>query len=268
LPAPAAAPVGMIHPTFAAVLFAGGLFLGMLGMQELGRRMGSRRLAENPEYARGIGPVEGALFGLLGLLLAFTFSGAVSRFDDRRLLITEEVNAIGTAWLRIDLLPANAQPNLRDLFRRYVDSRLETYRKLPDIAAAEAELAHSVALQGEIWKASVAALRLPEAQVGNVTVVNSLNEMFDVVTKRTDAARTHPPSIIYAMLAFFALVAALLAGFGMAEGQARSWLHVIGFAAVLSLTTYVILDIEYPRHGFVRVDAFDRSLVELRRSMD
>ncbi len=60
-------------------------------------------------------------------------------------------NDIGTAWLRIDLLPAEAQPEIRDLFRRYLDSRLLTYKKLPDLAAAEEELARSISLQGEIW---------------------------------------------------------------------------------------------------------------------
>ena len=101
--------------------------------------------------------MDGAVFALLGLLVAFTFSGAASRFDARRHLIVEETNAIGTAYLRLDLLPASAQPALRDLFRRYLDSRLEVYRKLPDLDAAKAELARSTQLQGEIWSQAVAA---------------------------------------------------------------------------------------------------------------
>jgi hypothetical protein len=81
--------------------------------------------------------VEGSVFGLLGLLVAFTFSGASSRFDTRRHLIVEETNAIGTAYLRLDVLPSTVQPALRDSFRRYLDSRLAIYRKLPDAAAAK-----------------------------------------------------------------------------------------------------------------------------------
>ena len=92
------------------------------------------------------------MFALFGLMVAFSFSGAVSRFDSRRALITEEANDIGTAYLRIELLALGDQPAMKGLFREYVDSRLETYRKLPDIAAAEAELNHSSAIQGEIWK--------------------------------------------------------------------------------------------------------------------
>jgi hypothetical protein len=251
-----------------AVLFSGTLFIGMLVLIEVGRRVGARRLAADPDGARtGISAVEGSLFGLLGLLIAFTFSGANSRFDARRQLITEEANAIGTAWLRIDLLPPEIQPGMRDLFRRYLDSRLETYAKLPDIAAAEEELARSIAIQGKIWTAGVDAVKAGAPGPSGSLVLNALNSMFDVVSKRTAAARTHPPLVIYVMLMALAFAAALIAGIGMAGSKTRSWVHVLGFAAVLSITVYVILDLEFPRLGLVRVDTFDRSLHELRDSM-
>ncbi len=141
-----------------AALLAIGLFIGILILLEVGRRLGGRRLAIDPEGARaGTGAVEGAIFALVGLLIAFTFSGAASRFDTRRDLIVQETNAIGTAWLRLDLLPASAQPAIRENFRHYVDARLEVYRKLPDIQAVQAELAKATALQGQIWTQAVAA---------------------------------------------------------------------------------------------------------------
>ena len=122
-----------------AALLSVGVFIGMVILQEVGRRVGHRRLARDPEGARaGVGAIDGAVFGLLGLLVAFTFSGAATRFDARRQLVVEEANAIGTAYLRLDVLPPDAQPALRDKFRRYVEARLDAYRKLPDIAAAGA----------------------------------------------------------------------------------------------------------------------------------
>jgi hypothetical protein len=256
--------------TFAlhAIEFSASLFVGMLLMLEIGRRIGTKKLAADPQGARtGVNAVEGALFGLLGLLIAFTFSGAANRLDARRKLVTDEVNAIGTAWLRLDLLPAEAQPELRDLFRRYLDSRLETYRKLPDLAAAEAELAHSIELQKEIWTKAVAAIRGGPPGLSGTLVVNALNQMFDIVTTRIAAARTHPPTVIYLMLGLLALAAAVLAGHAMAGSKTRSWFHVVAFALVLSGTVYVILDLEYPRIGFIRIDAADRALLELRESM-
>src|SRR5262245_37022026 len=129
-------------------LYTFGLFLGMLLFLEIGRRIAVRRKEESGTAGEGIGAVDGAVFALLGLLIAFTFSGASSRFDTRRQLIVEETNDIGTAYLRLDLLPANAQPALRESFRRYLDARIEVYRKLPDIAAAKESLAKANQLQG------------------------------------------------------------------------------------------------------------------------
>ncbi len=253
----------------AAALLAVGLFVGILFMLEVGRRIGARRLALDPQGARtGTGAVEGAIFALVGLLIAFTFSGAATRFDTRRDLVVQETNAIGTAYLRLDLLPASAQPALRDLFRRYLDARIETYRKLPDIQAAKAELASSTALQGEIWTQAIAAGQITGASPDAIKLLlPALNEMIDITTTRTMATVMHPPLVIYLMLAILTLASALLAGFGMAGGKTRNWLHTLGFATVMGVAVYIIIDIEYPRLGLVRVDAFDQSLVELRASL-
>jgi hypothetical protein len=252
----------------SALLFAAGLFLGMLVLQETGRRFGARRIAEDPGGARlGAGAVEGAVFGLFGLLIAFTFSGAASRFDSRRQLVVQEANTIGTAYLRLDLLPAGAQPALRELFRAYLDSRIETYRKLPDVAAAEKELAHSIKLQGEIWTRAAAACREQGNPAVTTLMIGSLNEMIDIVTTRTMAARIHPPAVVFGMLFGLGLGSALLAGYGMAGGKTRNWALIIGFAAIVAISVYVILDMEYPRLGLIRIDAVDRVLVELKGSI-
>ncbi|HOW75620.1 MAG TPA: DUF4239 domain-containing protein [Candidatus Competibacteraceae bacterium] len=254
----------------SAFLITLGLFFGMLLFLEVGRRIGVQRRAQDPDGAvAGTGPVDGAIFALLGLLLAFTFAGAASRFDTRRALIVEETNAIGTAYLRLDVLPASAQPPMRELFRRYVDARLETYRKLPDVEAVMAELNRANQLQGEIWSQAVAAGRMEGAPpTATMLLLPALNQMIDITTTRTMASKTHPPIAIFVMLFGVALASALLAGYDMAGGKSRNWLHMVGFAAVLAMAVYVILDIEFPRLGFIRVDAFDQALVELRKGMN
>jgi hypothetical protein len=249
-------------------LLALGLLCGMLGLLELGRRIGIRCRAQDAEGASaGLGAVEGVIFALLGLLIAFTFSGAASRFDSRRQLLVEETNAIGTAYLRIDLLPPSAQPPIREAFRRYVDARLEAYRKLPDALAAKEGLAGATALQGEIWTQAVTACRAEGNQSATMLLLPALNQMIDITTSRTMATQMHPPTIIFVMLALLALASSLLAGYGMAGGKTRSWIHIIGFTAIVAITMYVILDLEYPRLGLIRVDASDQAMVELRQSM-
>ena len=260
------AAAGMLLWAFA---LAGGLFVGMLGMQHLGHVIAMRRIAHDPESARqGAGVVEGAVFGLLSLLIAFTFSGAVGRFDDRRQLVGEEAIRISTAWDRIQLLPADMRPRLRNLFRRYLDTRLETYRVAGDLPATTAAWHQSRELQSEIWERGVSAADASSTTVAGMLFLPALNDMFDITVTRLMATQMHPPAVVHAMLATLALVGALLAGYHMAGSRTRSLLHTVGFAAVLAATTYVILDIEYPRLGFIRVDAADEVLVDLRRQMN
>ena len=253
----------------AAEPFATALFLGMLICLEIGRRLGIHRLAKDPHGAMsGLSVVEGAVFGLYGLLLAFTFSGAPARFDTRRQLIAEEANSIGTAYLRLDLLSPESQPALRDRFRKYLDSRLEVYRKFPDIEAVKAELSKSAKLQMDIWVQAVAATPLQGSHPGAaVLLLPALNQMIDITTTRTMAARIHPPRMVFALLFLLALDCSLLAGYGMAGSKQRSWLHIIAFVVITVISVYVVLEIEYPRTGSIRLDAYDQVLVELRESM-
>ena len=255
---------------FTVFLFTFGLFLGMLLFLEIGRRIAIRRMKEDTGNAgEGVGAVDGAVFALLGLLLAFTFSGASSRFDTRRQLIVEETNDIGTAYLRLDLLPVPMQPPLRESFRRYLDARIDVYRKLPDIAAAKESLAKANDLQGQIWRQAVAASRAEGAPAAApILLLPALNAMIDITTTRTMATQMHPPAVVFVMLFGLALAASLLAGYGMTGSKVRSWFHMLGFALVMATAVYVILDIEYPRLGLIRVDAFDQALVDLRASMN
>lgn len=153
---------------------------GMAGAPAVGRRIGRRQRAEahaGEEAVAGRGALDGVVFALLGLLMAFTFSSASTRFDERRLLIVSEANAIGTAYLRLDLLPAKAQPELRELFRRTTRSRLDTYRRLPDVEAAKASFEASLVLQSQIWaRATKAAAAMP-GPAPMLLLTPALNEM-------------------------------------------------------------------------------------------
>jgi hypothetical protein len=251
-------------------LFTFGLFLGMLLFLEIGRRIAVRRMREDTGAAgEGVGAVDGAVFALLGLLIAFTFSGAASRFDTRRQLIVEETNDIGTAYLRLDLLPTDLQPALRENFRRYLDARIEVYQKLPDLAAAKESLAKANELQKQIWRQAVIASRAEGSPpAAPILLLPALNAMIDITTTRTMVTLMHPPPVVFVMLFGLALAASLLAGYGLSGSKVRRWFHMLGFALVVAFAVYVILDLEYPRLGLIRVDDFDQALVDLRESMN
>lgn len=254
--------------TFGPLLFAGGMFLGMLLFQEIGRRIGIRRMASRPEeIGVGAGAMQAGVFALLGLLIAFTFSGAASRFDDRRKLVAQEANAIGTAYLRLDLLAPDARSALRQRFAQYLDARLAVYQKLPDIESARQEWDKGTALQNEIWAQAIIACRAQNDPPSCMLLVPALNEMIDITTTRVTAMMTHPPTIIFVLLFGLALGSSLVAGYEMSGSTRRSWIHMITFAAMTAVTVYIILDLEYPRAGLIRVDAADQVLLELRESM-
>jgi hypothetical protein len=259
----------IVDLAFIASASAACLFFGILLFTEVGRRVGIARLARDPEgLTKGASAAEAAVFGLLGLLIAFTFSGAASRFEDRRHLITTEANAIGTAYLRLDLLSEDTQPEMKDLFRRYVEIRLATYRDFADETATDAALAEGAALQGNIWAKALTACRKPEAPAhAAMLVLPALNEMIDITTTRVMATRNHPPLIVFLLLGALSLVGALLVGYGTSPNKDRSWFHTVVFAAILSLTVWVIVDLEFPRLGLIRVDAADQVLLELRKTM-
>jgi len=239
------------------------LFVALLATLELGRRVGMRRVRLDPNWDnRGVNTLETALLALLGLLLAFTFSGAWSRFDARRELILREANAIGTAWLRIDLLPEPSREPLRVSFRRYLDLRIA------DTKASAAKPAVEVAsAQQAIWTDGVTAARSSADGRVAQTLLPALNEMFDISTARYLAVQTHPPAVVFLMLLVIMLLSCLLAGYGMAGGRGRNWLHILSFIVAMILAIYVTVDLEYPRRGFVRVENYDQLLVDLRAGM-
>lgn len=249
--------------------FSGFLFLAMLVCLELGRRIGRRRAARDPEgWQAGTGVIEGAMFGLLGLMLGFTFSAAIGRVDMRREQIVAEANAIGTAYLRLDLLPERDQPALRDAFRAYTDARLRAYALVKeDFPAALAELDRANAMQGEIWQGVVAAARSAETSAPSILLLPAVNEMIDITAVRMMAARTHNPPMFYGLIAFLLIVSSLLAGYAMSRSVERNWLHIVGFAVITTAVVYVIIDVDYPRVGLFRMDAADQALYEVRATM-
>ena len=258
-----------MEPTISPALFALLLFVGMLILLETGRRLGVRRRPKESEGERSsLGIVESAVFALFGLMMAFSFSGAAARFGEKRMLIAEEANCVQTAYLRLHLLPPEAESALQELFRRYVDSRLETYRALPNMQAAELEMAKSRNLQEEIWTQAVSATRLPNSHPdAGKLLLPALNNMIDITTIRSMALQVHPPRIIYVLLFCLALICSLLAGYRMASVQHPSWLHILSLTVFTVIIVFVALDIEYPRTGLIRLEAADQMLVKAREAM-
>jgi hypothetical protein len=244
--------LSMVFPSFTAFF----LFPAMILFFEVGRLLRKHRATEEN------GAVESAVFALFGLLLAFTFSGAVSRYDAHRQFLIQETNAISTAYDRVALAAPAAQPKLRQLFRDYASSRMKLFDSVGDEISPE-----TIRLQGEIWDESVQASVASDAKAdAGKLLLPAINDMVGITYVRRNAFNMHPPAIVYWLLYMFSCISAFLAGYGMKTGL-HDWTYVLVFAFSVSLTIFTTLEIEYPRRGMFRPTELDQHLVDLRNSM-
>ena len=209
-----------------------------------------------------------AIFGLLALLLAITFSGASDRFDKRRDLIAKEVSSIGTAYQSVDLLPPQNQIVIRDLFKKYLDARIAVYQNGKSESAVDQGFDKQTEIGNQLWQAVVAGVKHtpPDDRQVAGQILPEVSDMFDASANQRLAMKFHPPPVIWQALISLALVGSLVAGYNLGVEQKRDWFLTIIFTVLMVGTIVVILNLEYPRIGMVKLDDLDIELVNLRKS--
>lgn len=232
-------------PLWAVAL---GLFAILGGATFFSQRAGGRRRAAYAESARGqITAIQGALLGMLALLLGFTFSMAVARFDARRLHQIHEVNAIGTAWLRSQLLPQAARQRCTALFRSYVDNRLSFFEAKDDMDQLRAAQVGTAELHAGLWEeARKASAQEPPSPPVAVSFMQSVNELIDAHASRLEAMRNHVPEPILVLLAAIAASALGMSGFSAGLADLRHPAAPLLAALLTSLLIVTIMDLDRP----------------------
>lgn len=253
---------------FATLLSSALLCLGMAGSLETGYRLGKRRLGKYPENKNeGSSAVESSIFGILGLIIAFTFTGTLARYENRTNLVLKEANAIGTAYLRLDLLAKSDQDKLRPLYREYVQSRVKLYENYENRQLSNSYFQQGLKLQAQIWQISSTSVLVDKNPGITTLVLSSTNDLIDVANERLQATRTHPPSIVYILLFTLAIASAFLVGQSMSANQKRPLFYMVMFCVSISAITYIILELEYPRLGLIQISQGDKVLVETLESI-
>ena len=209
-------------------------------------------------------------FGLLALLVAITFSGASDRFDHRRQLIVQEVSSLGTAYQSIDLLATKDQPKIRELFREYLDTRINLYQSQGDLSDKElsARIGVHNALASQIWKEVVRAVSetpFPQKLVA-AQILPELSDMFTASENQRLAIKFHPPRIVFQALILLCMVGSLVSGYNLGIQNQRDWLLTIMFAILMTGTIFIIFGLEFPRFGKVNLGDFEIELIALRKS--
>ena len=210
----------------------------------------SRLRAEAAALGREFEVVQGATLTLLGLIVGFTFSMALDRYEQRKDLESAESAAISTAWLRADLLPAEDTQKVRALLLQYLDSRIAYFSTRMPSHTREA-LASSRQVQAQMWTAVTAhAMANP-----NSLTALAVSGVGDVVTSAGDseaAWSNRIPGTAWLLMAAMAVFATLLVGIGVEEKQGFSRMLLV-LPLVIATAFFLIADVESPRMGIIRV---------------
>jgi hypothetical protein len=205
------------------------------------------------------------ILGLLALVLGFTFSMAVARFDSRRTLVVQEANAIGTAYLRSDLLPDNSPQILKPLIKNYLDVRIQFHGIKGDRNRASEVALRTEELQGKIWELVMQTSRSHNNPLMAITVA-AMNDMFDASSERTYASTNRIPELVYFLLFLVAGIGVASLGFMEGLRKDRSLFNVVVLSILFALVIGAILDIDRPQRGFIQNNQLP--LLELRDSLE
>jgi hypothetical protein len=206
---------------YSLAVIAVATLVGFLAASEVGRRVG--RLARRRKH-ENVATVEGAILGLLALIIGFTFALGLSRFEAKRSAILAEANAIGTAALRAELLPSARATEALELFGEYAklrlaDSVIGPHRTEEAVAAA---VERSNAIQGALWRHARSLAAEDDGMVPTGLFIQSLNDMFDNQEARLAAVASGIPEVVLVALHGIALVASFFVGYAAGMEQQTS----------------------------------------------
>lgn len=242
------------------------IFLALLiAAAELGFRLARRSHHGDETIPAHATATQGAILGLLALLLGFTFSLAVARFEARRALLRDEANAIGTTYLRAQLLPAPMNTRLRALLRTYVETRFELTRVGPAPEKLSELNQRCSMLQSRMWDEAIAVAKTDSRLPIVALFIASLNDTIDMHGKRMAAIQNQVPALIWLSLFLVAIVSLGLAGYVSGPYHLQAFLLNALMAVLIATVMLVIFDLHRPTRGLIQVDM--SSLVLLRDGM-
>jgi hypothetical protein len=225
-----------------------------------------RRLRDRPGVRHEpVGVVQGALLGLVGLLLAFGLTMAVGRYDARRALVVHEADTIGTTYLRAQLLAEPTRSASLETLKRYADAAVALADLVPDSTTFDANSATMEGLQRDLWRLAGEAVTSDPSGSAPRLYVETLNEMIDAHADRVASLRNRVPSTV----SILQVVASAIALGALALYLAllgRGLLTSLVATVVVLLIVFITFDLDRPHRGLITVP--DRPLVETRASMD
>ena len=242
----------------------GCLILAAVGGFRIGRYF-SRGVKS--ELQSQVQTIEAAMLTLLGLLLAFTFSIAASRFDERKQVILQEANAMSTTYLRASLLP---EPKLtqqfRSMLRQYLDLRIQVYQRYMDSDAQQDNAAKTTMLQKKLWSIVSESSRNQPTYVAMSLVAQAINDLIDLSETQRTRFDNHVPEQI--LLFLFGLSIVVIGTVSYMNGLSLDRPPPLTFllSAIFAMTVFLLIDLDRPHRGLIRINA--ASLDRVKALMD
>jgi len=251
-------------PPWLSALFVLFLILLCLWLGSVYRRYQLRRgLGELKE---GWAALQNAMLTLLGLMLAFTFGMTVSKFESRREIIVEEANDIGTAILRCDLYPDSVRSELRSYFKQYVETRIAYYQAGGNEQKIRATMDEGAKYTAMIWNKVIALSHDPDNPVRSMQMIPAVNAIIDIAGAREAERNAQVPRLIVLTLLLLTITGSFLIGYDR-PGTDRSNIFVVGFALMITLTIYLILELDRPRAGLINLHASEKMIEDLLKML-
>ncbi len=245
-------------PIIAGILFAGIIIFHIFGVQVI-----RYQKKINPEHTTsGIGPFEGALLGLLSLMLAFTFNKSASNYDSRKALLVQEANDIGTALFRTDLYPDSIRQEFRTDFKKYINARIDYYKAGNDENKIQAALKNAEIISQSIWLRASIISQQSAVQNSSIQMIPAVNYMIDTMSKREASRISRVPESILWLLFLLTITGSFIVGYA-SNAKKINWIIIFLYSLMTVMTIYLILDLDRPRQGLINTSSTHRNMDKL-----
>jgi hypothetical protein len=251
-----------------SLLISGILFASMLIAIEVGYLLGRRNEAHVIESSRThVSAIQASLLGVLALLLGFTFSLSLQRFDNRSQAVVDEANAIGTTYLRAQLLPATMRGEVQALLRHYIDLRVRAGGiSLDKELQRDVIIAQTNKVLDELWGYARRAAEEDGRPMTAGLFIQSVNELIDSYGRRDAALMRHVPELVLFLLYGTFLLTGGVVGYAAGVGGHRPPFVVYILVVLIVVLTFIIVDLDRPRRGLIQVS--QSSLINLGVAID
>lgn len=259
-------PTEILYP-YSSLAIVAVLFAVIIACNEIGFQIGRFvQVHTDSEIKTLTGSIQASVLGLLALMLGFTFSMAMQRYDSRNMALIEEANAIGTGVLRVQLLPEHQRGAAMDMLREYIDLRINA-GKIDITRHREREQYNNriANLQHELWSLAILATEADPRAVTTGVFVKSLNDIIDAQGKRSALLEMHVPESVLLLLFIVFISAGAMMGYSGGLSGKRIIAPVALVSLLITLIVFLIIDLDRPRRGIIQVK--QDAMLALQRSV-